>query len=87
MRLARGLLPRGPVVGLTRSEASAEQLDAQGIDAVVWDLDVAESALPRGFGTPSVVFYLVPPPSTGATRTSLRSAATCSPARVAASTA
>jgi len=64
-RLARGLLPRGPVVGLTRSEASAEQLDAQGIDAVVWDLDVAESALPRGFGTPSVVFYLVPPPATG----------------------
>ena len=65
VRLARGLLPRGPVVGLTRSEASTEQLDAQGIDAVVWDLDVAESALPRGFGTPSVVFYLVPPPATG----------------------
>jgi nucleoside-diphosphate-sugar epimerase len=64
-RLARGLLPRGPVVAMTRSEASAEQLDAQGIDAVVWDLDVADAAVPRGFGTPSVVFYLVPPPSAG----------------------
>jgi len=66
-RLARGLLPRGPLVGMTRSEASAELLDAQGIDAVVWDLDVPEPALPRGFGTPSVVFYLVPPPPTGVT--------------------
>jgi nucleoside-diphosphate-sugar epimerase len=64
-RLARGLLARGPVVGLTRSEASAEQLDAQGIDAVVWDLDDAAAPLPRGFGTPSVVYYLVPPPATG----------------------
>ena len=27
-RLARALLPRGPVVGLTRSEASAAELDA-----------------------------------------------------------
>lgn len=66
-RLARGLLSRGPVVGLTRTEASAEELDAQGIDAVVWDLDSAEAPLPRGFGTPSVVFYLVPPPATGVT--------------------
>lgn len=67
VRLARNLLPRGPLVGMTRSEASAEQLDSQGIDAVVWDLDVAEPSLPRGFGTPSVVFYLVPPPTTGVT--------------------
>ena len=66
-RLARGLLSRGPVVGLTRTEASAEELDAQGIDAVVWDLDSAEAPLPRGFGTPSVLFYLVPPPATGVT--------------------
>jgi len=64
-RLARALLPRGPVVGMVRTEASAERLDAHGIDAIVWDLDAADAALPRGFGTPSVVFYLVPPPSTG----------------------
>lgn len=64
-RLARGLLPRGPVVGMTRTEASAEQLDAQGVDAVVWDLDAADASVPRGFGTPSVVFYLIPPPSHG----------------------
>jgi nucleoside-diphosphate-sugar epimerase len=64
-RLARALLPRGPVVGMTRSETTAEQLDAQGIDAVVWDLDAADAPVPRGFGTPSVVFYLIPPPPTG----------------------
>jgi nucleoside-diphosphate-sugar epimerase len=65
VRLARALLPRGPVIGMTRSEASAEQLDAQGIDAVVWDLDDADAPVPRGFGTPSVVFYLIPPPANG----------------------
>jgi nucleoside-diphosphate-sugar epimerase len=64
-RLARALLPRGPAVGMTRTEASAEQLDAQGIDAVVWDLDAADAPVPRGFGTPSVVFYLIPPPAHG----------------------
>lgn len=64
-RLARHLLQRGPVVGLTRSEASAELLEAQGIDAAVLDLDAAPTALPRLCGTPSVVFYLVPPPPEG----------------------
>lgn len=66
-RLARALIARGPVVGLARSEASAEQLEAQGIDAVAWDLDAPDSPVPRGFGTPSIVFYLVPPPPTGVT--------------------
>jgi nucleoside-diphosphate-sugar epimerase len=66
-RLARLLLQRGPVVGLTRTDASAELLDAQGIDAAVMDLDAAPTALPRLCGTPSVVFYLVPPPATGST--------------------
>jgi nucleoside-diphosphate-sugar epimerase len=64
-RLARALLPRGPVVGLTRSEASATELDAQGVDAVSWDLDSAEAPVPRGIGTPSVIFYLIAPPATG----------------------
>ncbi len=66
-RLARALLSRGPVVGLTRSEASAVELDAQGIDAVSWDLDSADAPVPRGFGTPSVIYYLISPPPTGAT--------------------
>ncbi|HUO79354.1 MAG TPA: SDR family oxidoreductase [Steroidobacteraceae bacterium] len=65
-RLARALLSRGPVVGLTRSEASAAELDAQGIDAVSWDLDSAEAPVPRGIGTASVVFYLIAPPPSGA---------------------
>jgi nucleoside-diphosphate-sugar epimerase len=64
-RLARLLLARGPVVALTRSAASAAQLEAQGIDAVAWDLDEADAPVPSGFGTPSVIFYLVPPPATG----------------------
>jgi nucleoside-diphosphate-sugar epimerase len=66
-RLARALLPRGPVIGVTRSEASALALDAQGIDAVSWDLDSADAPVPRGIGTPSVVYYLVAPPASGTT--------------------
>ena len=65
VRLARALLPRGPVIALTRSAASAERLDVQGIDAVAWDLDVAAAPVPRALGTVSVVFYLVPPPASG----------------------
>jgi nucleoside-diphosphate-sugar epimerase len=71
-RLARALLSRGPVVGLTRSEASANELDAQGIDAVSWDLDSAEAPVPRGIGTPSVVYYLIAPPPAGTTDPRLR---------------
>jgi nucleoside-diphosphate-sugar epimerase len=66
-RLARALLSRGPVVGLTRSEASAAELETQGIDAVSWDLDSAQVPVPRGIGTPSVVYYLVAPPPAGST--------------------
>lgn len=65
LRLARALLPRGPVVGLTSSEDSARRVQGFGIDAVAWDLDAADAGLPRGFGTPTVVHYLVPPPGTG----------------------
>jgi nucleoside-diphosphate-sugar epimerase len=64
-RLARALLPRGPVVGLTRSDTSAAELDAQGIDAVCWDLDSAEAPVPRGIGTASVIYYLIAPPPSG----------------------
>ncbi|HUO96782.1 MAG TPA: SDR family oxidoreductase [Steroidobacteraceae bacterium] len=64
-RLARALLPRGPVVGLTRSDTSAAELDAQGIDAVSWDLDSAEAPVPRGIGTASVIYYLIAPPPSG----------------------
>jgi len=71
-RLARALLSRGPVVGLTRSEASAAELDAQGIDAVSWDLDSAEAPVPRGIGTPSVIYYLIAPPPAGTTDPRLR---------------
>lgn len=64
-RLARSLLPRGPVVGLTSTEASARRLEAGGIDACVWNLDDPESPVPREFGTPSVIYYLAPPPNGG----------------------
>jgi nucleoside-diphosphate-sugar epimerase len=66
-RLARALLSRGPVVGLTRSEASAAELDTQGIDAVSWDLDSAEAPVPRGLGTATVIYYLIAPPPGGTT--------------------
>ena len=66
-RLARALLPRGPVVALTRSEVSAVELDAQGIDAISWDLDSAEAPVPRAIGTPSVIYYLIAPPPSGTT--------------------
>ena len=66
-RLARALLSRGPVVALTRAGASCEALEAQGIDAIAWNLDDPEAPVPRRLGTPSVVFYLVPPPASGTT--------------------
>lgn len=64
-RLARALLPRAPVLGLTRTEASAFELEAMGIDAVSWDLDTADAPVPRGFDAFSAIYYLVPPPSSG----------------------
>ena len=66
-RLARTLLSRGPVVALTRTGASCDALETQGIDAVAWNLDDAEAAVPRRLDTPSVVVYLVPPPASGTT--------------------
>ena len=41
-RLARALLPRGPVMGLSRSEESAAEIETQGVDALCWDLDVVD---------------------------------------------
>jgi nucleoside-diphosphate-sugar epimerase len=67
LRLARALLPRGPVVGITASEESAARVESQGIDACAWNLDDADAAVPRRAGTPSVVYYLVPPPTSGTT--------------------
>lgn len=64
-RLARALLPRGPVVGLTATAASAQRLEAMGLDAATWNLDDADAPVPREVGTPSIVFYLVPPPASG----------------------
>jgi nucleoside-diphosphate-sugar epimerase len=66
-RLARALLSRGPVVALTRAGASCDALEAQGIDAVAWNLDDPDAPVPRRLGTPSVIFYLVPPPASGTT--------------------
>jgi nucleoside-diphosphate-sugar epimerase len=66
-RLARALLPRGPVMGLSRSEESAAEIETQGVDALCWDLDVVDAPVPRDFGTPAVIFYLVPPPVIGKT--------------------
>ena len=66
-RLARALLARGPVVALTRAGASCDALEALGIDAIAWNLDDPEAPVPRRLGTPSVVFYLVPPPASGTT--------------------
>lgn len=66
-RLARALLSRGPVVALTRAGESCSALEAQGIDAIAWNLDDPEAPVPRGLGTPSVIFYLVPPPASGTT--------------------
>ena len=71
-RLARALLPRAPVFALTRTETSARALETQGIDCVSWDLDAAEAPVPRGFGTASVIFYLVAPPASGSSDTRLK---------------
>jgi nucleoside-diphosphate-sugar epimerase len=65
LRLARALLPRGPVVAMTSNAESAQRLQTLGFDSVSWNLDDAEAGVPRGFGTPSVVFYLAPPPPSG----------------------
>ena len=66
-RLARTLLARGPVVALTRAGGSCDALEAQGIDAIAWNLDDPDAPVPRRLGTPSVIFYLVPPPGSGTT--------------------
>lgn len=65
LRLARTLLSRGPTFGLASTDESARRITAFGIDAVAWNLDDASQGVPKGFGSPSVVFYLVPPPTSG----------------------
>lgn len=67
LRLARALLPRGPVVALTSTEETARRVEALGIDAIAWNLDDADAGVPKGFGTPSMIYYLVPPPASGTT--------------------
>ena len=66
-RLARVLLPRGPVVALTRSAASAAALTAQGLEAAAWDLDSSHAEVPAALTKPAVLFYLTPPPPEGTT--------------------
>jgi nucleoside-diphosphate-sugar epimerase len=66
VRLAALLLPRGPVVALTRSGASAAALVARGLDAEAWDID-AGRAPPAALAKPAVLYYLVPPPAEGTT--------------------
>lgn len=67
LRLARALLSRGPTVGLVATAESAQRLESLGIDAISWNLDDAEQGVPKGFGLPSVVYYLAPPPTSGVT--------------------
>jgi nucleoside-diphosphate-sugar epimerase len=67
LRLARALLPRGPVVALTSTEETARRVGALGIDAIAWNLDDAEAGVPKGFGAPTMIYYLVPPPASGTT--------------------
>jgi nucleoside-diphosphate-sugar epimerase len=65
-RLATLLLARGPVIGLTRSAASAAALGARGLDAEAWDFDGAAPPA-AALAQPAVVYYLVPPQPEGAT--------------------
>jgi nucleoside-diphosphate-sugar epimerase len=67
LRLARALLSRGPTVGLVATAESARRLESLGIDAISWNLDDAEQGVPKGFGMPSVIYYLTPPPTSGST--------------------
>lgn len=66
-RVAKSLVARGPVVGITSSLESAAALDRQGIDGIAWDLDDPESPVPRLLSLPAAVFYFAPPPSSGTT--------------------
>jgi nucleoside-diphosphate-sugar epimerase len=72
LRLARALLSRGPTTGLVTTVESVRRLESFGIDAVAWNLDDGEQGLPKGFGVPTVVFYLVPPPASGTTDSRLK---------------
>ena len=64
-RLAKSLLPRGPVVALTSRTETAAALDRQGIDGFAWNLDDAGAGPPRMLSAPAAVFYLAPPQPTG----------------------
>lgn len=52
----------GRVTALTRSEAGAARLRAQGHETVAWDLDSAPGMPLPVAVTGSILFYLVPPP-------------------------
>jgi nucleoside-diphosphate-sugar epimerase len=66
-RLARALSANREVLGVVRTQASCEQLQAQGIHAIVLDLDAppSELPLPADRVEQSWLFYLAPPPATG----------------------
>ena len=64
-RLAKSLLARGPVVGLTGRPETAAALDRAGIDGFAWNLDDEAAAAPRILSMPAAVFYLAPPQPSG----------------------
>lgn len=66
-RVAKTLVARGPVVGITSRAESAASLDRQGIDGIAWDLDDPAAPVPRLLTLPSAVLYFAPPPPTGVT--------------------
>lgn len=55
-----------PVVGIVRSESGAERLEAQGIDALRFDLDGPPPAELTGLAD-TRLYYFAPPPSQGNT--------------------
>ena len=64
-RLAKSLLARGPVVGITGRPETAAALDRAGIDGFAWNLDDDAAAPPRILSMPAAVFYLAPPQPNG----------------------
>lgn len=66
-RIARATRARGDIVScLVRSEESCRRLAADGLHAIITDLDQAAPA-PSGLENISRIFYFAPPPATGRT--------------------
>lgn len=66
-RVAKALVARGPVVGVTSRSESAAALDRQGIDGFAWNLDDEGAPVPRLLSLPAAVLYFAPPPPAGTT--------------------